>query len=547
MDYELQPHLLARYFAGFLARRSGLAASENERFTELIRELSLSLEEGHSCLAVSEKARTLLEKSPLVSAGADTPLVLHSNRLYLQRYFQYESRLAAQLCERAGRTREIPELDGLLDRWFAPETGEPDWQRRAAAVALCKSLCIISGGPGTGKTTTVVRILGLLLAAEGAELRIALAAPTGKAAMRLQESVAGSLESLRVPLEIASRFPTGARTLHRLLGVIRHAPRFRHHAERPLPLDVLVIDEASMVDLAMMSKVVDALPPTARLILLGDKDQLASVESGSVLPDMIRSLPDNTALLQKSYRFDAGIKALATAINRGDGEGAWAILSAGEPANVGLLTGSSIGAIGRRYAAYMETVTKVAEVGVRAVFRAFAAFQVLCPGRHGSRGVAALNAAVEKHLRRKGYACQAEQWYPGRPVLITTNEYSLELYNGDVGICLPDPVDGEMKVWFERGDGGLRGYLPARLPRHETVFAMTIHKSQGSEFGEVLVILPEEESRLLNRQLLYTGVTRAKERVRIVASKSIFVYAVGGDYPRSSGLADLLQIEGTSM
>jgi exodeoxyribonuclease V alpha subunit len=540
MSQDIQIRLLDAHFSRFLADRCGLESESRARFQELVQNLSLAMDNGHSCLQVEQDDAALLAQSALVSAGEKTPLVLLHGRLYLHRYYQYESRLAVQLKCLAGKEHACPDMQKMLDDAFGVETDETNWQKKAAETALKKWLAIISGGPGTGKTTTVVKILGLLLQAEGTDLQIALAAPTGKAAMRLQESISNSVKGLSFPNEILEKIPLGASTLHRLLGVRRNSPQFRHNSANPLPWDVVVVDEASMVDLAMMSKVVDSLRPGARLILLGDKDQLASVESGAVLFDCIRSLPHNTVELKKSYRFDTGIKTLATAINRGAGKEAWDVLAGDEFDNVSVLRNSYFDYIGEMYSAYIEVVYRAAQPDLQEVFNAFGRFQVLCATRHGNRGVQRLNAVIESYLKRKGYSAVADHWYAGRPVLITANDYSLDLFNGDIGICLPDPSDGRMKVWFERGDGSFKSCLPYRIPRCETVYAMTIHKSQGSEFSEVVVILPEDESRLLNRQLVYTAVTRAKEFVHIVASKKILVYALQSDYPRYSGLSQML-------
>ncbi len=541
MNVETQAGLFDLHFSRFMAERSGLAPKEEKQFAELVQRLSMSMANGHSCLPVKQSEQTILLQSPLVSSSSVTPLIVCLGRLYLNRYYSYEARLAKQLLAIAVKEHDVKGFQQLLDDCFGRDGLEPDWQKKAAEVALSRSLCIISGGPGTGKTTTVVKIIGLLLQAHGLGLRIALAAPTGKAAMRLQEAIGNSLSTLDFPEPIITAIPTAASTLHRLLGVQRNRPQFRHNSQNPLPWDVLVIDEASMVDLAMMSKVVDALKAESRLILLGDKDQLASVESGAVLPDCIRSLPGNTVELKKSYRFDTGIKTLAAAINAGDGELAWSILADDSFHNVSLLRNSYISYIGDKYSEYMEVVQNVSEFGMESVFRAYSRFQVLCSTRQGSRGVKMINSGVESYLKIGGYDCLSTPWYLGRPVLITANDYHLELFNGDIGICLPDQEDGSLKVWFERGDGTFKSCLPYRIPRCETVYAMTIHKSQGSEFNEVMVILPVDENRLLNRQLIYTAVTRAKEFVEIVASKKILVYALQSDYPRHSGLAQMLE------
>ena len=537
------PRLLDIHLGRFLAGRSGLTGRERARFEEIVRRVSADLAAGHSCLAVTEEERALLVRSPLVSADGATPLILDEDRLYLQRYFLYESRLARQLCHFAGRLHRLADGAQLLEQCFGPDDEEVDYQKRAASVALHRSLAIISGGPGTGKTTTVVRIIGLLLQTLGPELRVALAAPTGKAANRLMESIGDSLPALGFPREIIASIPAHASTLHRLLGVQRHRPEFRHNHANPLPYDVVVVDEASMVDLALMSKLVDALSPDCRLILLGDKDQLVSVESGAVLADCIASLPDNTVELKKSYRFERGIRSLAEAINGGDGEEAWRLLTADDPPNVTLLRNSYLSRVAECYGMFMERALCCQPHEMESLFRYFAKFRVLCATRSGPRGVDGVNRAVEHILKQRGYDLSSP-WYVGRPVLVTANDYSLELFNGDIGICLPDPADGRIKVWFEQPGGPPRSIIPNRLPRCETVWAMTIHKSQGSEFGEVMVLLPEVENRLLSRQLVYTAVTRAKEYVQVVASKIIFVYALQSDYPRSSGLARMLERQG---
>jgi exodeoxyribonuclease V alpha subunit len=370
---------------------------------------------------------------------------------------------------------------------------------------------------------------------------MALAAPTGKAAMRLSQSIGGSLDRLQLPEEVKAAIPTEAKTLHRLLGFIRHSPQFRHNRQQPMGWDVVVVDEASMVDLAMMSKLVDALKPGARLLLLGDKDQLASVESGAVLGDFIQSLPDNTIELKKTYRFDDNIKFLAERVNAGDSDGAWTLLADPQVPNVTVLQAELIDFLGRQYAGYMAEVCRYPQTNVTEIFEKFNRFQVLCAVHYGHRGVVGINRGVETFLARQGFDCRPDSWYPGRPVLITRNEYSLDLFNGDIGICLPDLADGSSKVWFEQSDGGLRSYSPYRLPSCETVFAMTIHKSQGSEFDEVVVVLPEEDNRILSRELLYTAFTRSRKMVKLVAGRQVFAQALSRKIERCSGLADLLQ------
>ena len=560
--------LLDRHFADFLAGRSGLAGADRERFFELAARVSAALEDGHSCLPLTGEEEALLRTSPLVSDGGRTPLVVHNRRLYLHRYYHYETRLAGRIKAMAALTLDPGRGDELLDGYFGIGREAFDGQRRAAMMALRKVLTIICGGPGTGKTTTVVKILAILLqAAEGRLPAIALAAPTGKAAMRLSESVGGSVQRLALPEGIAEAMPSGASTLHRLLGVLRNSPRFRHNRENPIPFDIVVVDEASMVDLALMSKLVDALKPGARLLLLGDRDQLASVESGAVLGDLIRSLPDNTVTLEKTYRFDENIKKLATAINAADGDSAWSLLQDPSAENTSLLGTDFFDALIEPYVRFLKASQQLeGESGkgkesekleiesrrgeghsfqlptanFQLLFSRFNSFRVLCAVHYGNRGVEAVNRRIELALARRGYLSRNEVWYPGRPVLVTRNDYGLELFNGDIGICLKDTRSGDLKVWFERPDGGLKSYPPHRLPRCETAFAMTIHKSQGSEFDEVAVILPEEDNPILSRELLYTAVTRAKKAVRLASDKDILRLSVSRNTVRHSGLAEFL-------
>lgn len=534
--------LLDRYFASFLTARSGLTGGEAAIFQRTVSELSAAMSAGHVCLPVAEEVAAVLGSSPLVSAGdLVTPLILRDGRLYLHRYYRYEHRLADQLRALAHRTCKIEEGRNLLDELFPPQ-GE-DWQRRAAEVARQRALCIITGGPGTGKTYTVAKIIALLLKEHGAGLRLALAAPTGKAAMRLAESLGQGLKTIALPEDLAAAIPTRASTLHRLLGVRPDSPRFRHNADNPLPFDVVVVDEASMVDLAMMSKLVDALSPEARLILLGDRDQLASVEAGAVLADCSRALPDNTVELQKTFRFDAGIRQLASLVNENKAAEAWKLLQGGEFPQITLHRQIAFGQAVDRCFDYMRLVAEARDASQYSeIFARFNAFRVLCAVRQGSRGVIAVNQAIERGLRSRGCSIPvAETWYPGRPVMVTSNDYSLDLFNGDIGICLPDlAAGGRIKIWFEKADGRLRSVLPYRLAGCETVFAMTIHKSQGSEFDEVLIVLPEQDTPVLSRELVYTAITRAKRGVALLAEETILQTALERSSKRQSGLAGML-------
>ncbi len=538
--------LIDSQFAKFLAGRASLSGSERAAFQEIIQNLSVSMGSGNSCLPVSDAEQRLLEKSGLTGTE-EYPLRIWNRHLYLQRTFAHEYQLAKSIKKLSQQLSRCTADSDLLDRLFGETAaGETDWQREAAVRALANRFLIISGGPGTGKTFTVVKVLLLLLASIGTDLRIALAAPTGKAAMRLQESISSSAAGLSLPGDLQDAVPGGASTIHRLLGAKRFSPSFRHNRENPLPYDVVVLDEASMVDLALMAKLVDALPPQCRLILLGDKNQLASVESGAVLADLMAALPANAVELKKSYRFDSGIKHFAEAINSGDSDMAWKVLEGKEPANV-IRMNKDVAQYGaEKYLRFMEAVrTARTEEEYRELFVILRSFQILCGLRRGRAGVSGVNSEIEKLLTAEGYDCTNSLWYVGRPVMATRNSYALSIFNGDVGICLPDLQQPELvKVWFERPDGGLSAILPSRLGSCETVYALTIHKSQGTEIGEVLVLLPEEPSELISRELLYTAVTRAVKRVILASDRTVFAAAVAGRIERSTGLREMLLEEG---
>lgn len=517
--------------------------------------------------------RAQLAASPLVAtAGGYAPLTLDGDRLYLSRYHAYEARLAEALLGLATARPPVDEaqLGESLARLFARNTQSPDWQRLAAAQAVRRNLAVISGGPGTGKTTTVVRLLASLLEQPGGErLAIGLAAPTGKAAARMAEAIRNAKADLPVSDAVKNLLPEEARTLHRLLGSHGDSPRVRHHAENPLPLDVLVVDEASMVDLALMAKLVDALPPGARLILLGDKDQLAAVEAGAVFAELCEGrgldataaaeleritgqpvpaetptsrLGDSVVLLTHSHRFagDSGIGELARRINAGDARGTLALLREGRADlawNAGPLQAALLERLDAGYAPFISAARRGDPT---AAFAAFAEFRALTAQREGPWGVAGINEALEARIKRRLGIASRERWYPGRAVMVRQNDYALGLFNGDVGICLPTPHG--LRVFFE-GEDGHRPFSPARLPSHDSAFAMTVHKSQGSEFREVLLVLPEQPSPLLSRSLFYTGITRARQRVEIWGLPQRLAEAVSTRAERAAGLAERLARE----
>lgn len=491
---------------------------------------------------------------------ATAPLVLDGHRLYLRRLWRSEGAVARGLAERMCDHDDVPEaLAASLDTLFGPATpGEIDDQRIACALALRQRLAVISGGPGTGKTTTVTRLLALLQmqarATQEMPLHIRLVAPTGKAAARLSGSIAAALTRLACPEDIVATLPTEASTVHRLLGARPHTRHFRHHHDNPLALDVLVVDEASMVDLALMNALLASLPAHARLILLGDKDQLASVEAGAVLGELCGDaegfspavahmlhqisgqevtasaetspMSDHVVTLRKSYRFtqESGIGALARAINAGQYRQLRACWAHGfediaflpvDPEHPQAL----IAHAAKAYQAYLTALKE--SVSPSEVLMRFGQFQVLCALRRGPWGVEGLNEAIAERLHQQGHIDSTSGWYAGRPVMVTRNDAQLGLYNGDIGIALPDVnSDGRLRVFFEGATPGeVRAIMPGRLNDVDTVFAMTVHKSQGSEFDHVLFVVPGQPNPIMTRELLYTGVTRARRRCEIATTR----------------------------
>ena len=529
--------------------------------------------------AISEWRSALLESGVVAKPGEWQPLVLdEQNRLYLHRYWDYEQRLARALIQRS-RPVELPIdqrrlSEGLDDLFQAPDGQVTDWQKSAAATAVLRNLSVISGGPGTGKTSTVVRILALLRQQPGGEeLRVALTAPTGMAAARLQQSIRDSKAGLMLTPRQLDTIPEQASTLHRLLGVRRQGTGFRHHRDHPLPLDVLILDEASMVDVALMTKLVDALPEQARLILLGDRDQLASVEAGAVLGDIcsdceapepsfaeklgqitnqqiqsvespLNVLSNSVVLLRHSYRFTAesAIGRLARAVNRGETVEAIELLRTGGAQNELDWLDGQYRTVELAADHYAELFAQI-EAGMSAqeLFAKLQAFRLLCVLREGPFGVKQLNIAITRRLKEKGCIRENREWYPGRPVMLTRNDYQLNLYNGETGIVLPHPDQpGELSVAFRAADEGVRWVSPSRLPFCETVYALTVHKSQGSEFQQVLLHLPDRDTPVLCRELLYTAITRSKSRFRLAGPEALFRTALERRMKRSSGLADML-------
>ena len=729
---------LDRAFAAFLAREvpdapaplllAAALASHQLGRGHVCLDLAQTLAEPDLALSLPPEGDSLEDPPPLPSAllgeltladwqealthplivghgPGSTPLVLDATRLYLRRYWHHEREIRHHIAARLGKsddtcrspgspavrridegadrrpaetthTAETETLSAALSALFPPST-TLDWQKAACALATRSPFAVITGGPGTGKTTTVVKLLALLQTlalGEGRRaLRIRLAAPTGKAAARLNESIAGQVSSLQLeglaPLLAAPEKPEGSNplwepnllgdkavdhlrraiptevtTLHRLLGSRPDTRHFRHNARHPLPLDVLVVDEASMVDVEMMAALLDALPPRARLVLLGDKDQLASVEAGSVLGDLCaraegghyrpetadwlaeatgQALPPEMidpagapldqaiAMLRVSHRFDAasGIGQLARAVNRdaacrekraairevlGHGyadlshlkletdrdRGLERLVVSGHPAGFpdrGKSAGEGRIVNGKTlpppvgYRHYLEVMQNLdvmkhaspeanpdgesdreaLDDWARQVLAAHGQFQLLCALRRGPWGVEGLNERIRAALEKEGLIDSGDGrrlWYPGRPVLVTRNDYGLGLMNGDIGItlALPQP-SGEgnahqgpaLRVAFPAGDGSgrIKWVLPSRLQAVETVFAMTVHKSQGSEFTHTALLLPDAPNPILTRELVYTGITRARHWLTLVETgRGQLLDAVERRVMRVSGL-----------
>jgi len=533
---------LDKAFARFLGHRSTLSDTQQQAFEDLVSSVSYQQTQGHNCIRITPENRNLLLSSGLAELAnqqhTPLPLVIEQDRLYLHRYWSYENALANKIKNITTHTKQtVSDLETALDRYFTPTKDiEIDWQREAAKIAITQSFSIITGGPGTGKTTTVVKILALLQELTTRPLHIALAAPTGKAAMRLQESIGANKATLPSTDAIKELIPETVTTLHRLLGAKPPSPYFRHDAHNPLVHDLIVVDEASMVDLALMSKLLDALKPGTRLILLGDKDQLASVESGAVLTDLTTALPAHTLELQKSHRFSGTIKDLAIAVNQQQPNTAWQYLHTTDE-TVALLKQDLISYIAEQQLPYLFLVKNNADF--LDIYRAFNRFQVLCSNNQGKNGVRDINYCVEQKLFTQKHIHLSGLWYAGRPIMITQNNAALHLYNGDIGLCLPDKAqNNKLMVFFQNANGTVKKYLPARLPNCETVFAMTIHKSQGSEFEDVLLVLPENINPVLTKELLYTGITRAKKTLKLAATKAVFTATVTQKIERVTGLID---------
>lgn len=585
----------------FLARQAKTLRPELGVVTALA---SRATRQGHTCLplsaitaelreagldpaayAATEGLRAVLLESGMVGfAGSGCPLILdEKGRVYLLRYFREEQAVAQALLL---RTRGLASVNlaqarPLLQELFPQRTADPaaiDWQRTAAALALLKRLVVITGGPGSGKTYTVARILAIMLALTPGKLRIGLAAPTGKAALRLQESIRFARQSL--PAGLGARVPDQAQTVHRLLRFQPEQQLFLHHLGNPLHLDLLIVDEASMIDISLMASLLSALPASCRLILLGDRDQLASVEAGSLLvdicgpgneggvrwssvlhrqlteltacryacPESDQAIDDSLVVLQQSYRFaqQSGVARLAQAVTMANLAELSALLEQqGEDVRVVEATGNAEitmlkEQISRLYAPLFTAA------GPQEALLIFSANRILCALREGPTGVEGINALAEQLFRHSGRIASGQRIYQGLPLMILHNDYTVGLFNGDTGIVWPDD-QGTLRAWFWDDTNDVRAIPLASLPAWQPAFAMTVHKAQGSEFEQVVLVCPQEDKPILTAELLYTAVTRARKTITVFAGREVLQQAILRRVARHSGLADRLRGEGSEL
>ena len=595
------------HFAKLIAELDG---SDNAPLTLAACLVSQAVANKHVCLflpafsqrilAVSDEAHDAvlcpdihqwiarLKESPVVGApGEIKPLILDDeSRLYLYRYWQYEKDLGDAINKRVADNSiaNAPHcLRETLDRIFPVDKKDSfDRQKLAALVCALKNICVITGGPGTGKTTTVAKILAVLLEiSQDHHLNIVMAAPTGKAAVRLRESIISSKTRIQTSRKILDAIPENPQTLHRLLQPVIGTAHFKYNNENPLPADIVVVDEASMVDMALMIKLMQAVPDHARLILIGDKDQLASVETGSVLGDICKqqsdlitsslhkylinwmnnkditdlnynesacTIEDCIVTLTENYRFSDHkyLETFIKAVKSDKFEALADLFQSSDPTVLEMCKFENLTQFQQKietdilngYASYLKTDN------VSDALMKFETFKILCVQNKGYFGVVGINRLAETVLMAHQLIDPTVQWYKGRPILINSNDYSLDVFNGDMGIIWPESNQShaEMFAYFPGRDGNMKKILPQRLPAHETGYAMTIHKTQGSEFDTVLMILPTYDSPLLTRELLYTGITRTRKKLTIWAEPYILKTAMSRKIQRHSGLSGLLSV-----
>ncbi|GGA87737.1 RecBCD enzyme subunit RecD [Arenimonas soli] len=551
----LHERALARALARWVLGHGG-----SEQLAVLAGRAAVAELAGDTALApLDQVVRAALRREPLVGDGS-TPssFVLDADgRFFLWRNHQHEGDVAAAIAARRAAGTPLPLADELLSALFPGGDAGLDGAQRAAVSGVGgRRFFVLTGGPGTGKTTTVLRMLLRLqrdgVAGEG----IAVAAPTGKAAQRLVQSLRQESARLRDHLSadwqpaLDALPTTEALTVHRLLGWSPAVNAYRRGPESPIEAGIVVVDEASMLDLSQLRALLRALREDAVLVLVGDADQLNPVGAGSVLMDLVAVLEAQGAVdivrLRHSFRADAMLQPVNAAVREGDGEAfAAALASAGDRANLRTVeTAAAVAREARRWADGLAEAGPPAgadePTDASAALRQLADRQLLCALRDGPYGADALNAAIESHLRLRWQVAADTVWYPGRVVMITRNHYGAGLFNGDLGLCLRDGR-GRLKVWFE-SEAGARAFAPGALPAHDPAWAITIHKSQGSEYGHVAVLLPPDpEHRILSRQLLYTGLSRAKRSVEVWGPQASLDAALARAVRRAGGLAARLE------
>jgi len=579
-------------FAEFIA---GLCKNKDSTFFFLMVLISSWTEKGHICLDLNnlsdedirsiidtagitlphiEKIKAILNSSSCIGRPGETaPLILDENRLYFERFYSSEKELINRINLRIKKNIKFSEktekeIAGVLKGLF-PVTNEIDWQAVAALTSLLKYFTVISGGPGTGKTTTVIKILILLielnskglLHSPDKPLNIVLCAPTGKAAARLIEAIENSKKKINYSEEILALVPDEGYTIHRLLNNLSD--------KNNTPPDVIIIDEASMVDLSILARLFSSIPDLTRVILLGDKDQLASVEAGAVLGDICTGISeykyseafyrnigkflkinikaennnqpdirDSIVLLNKNYRFKGNLYSLSIAVNSGDTAKAFNILKS---------SNSEISWIDPEKNTMYRTILQknllglyleyIKETDIEKAFNIFDSFRVLCALRRGPFGVVTTNNWIEQILKNQGLINPYRRFYNNRPVLITKNDYNTGLLNGDIGIIRKDKkAEDNLYAFFKDGSGSFKKISPYKLPEHETVYSMTVHKSQGSEFEKVILILPDKPGPIITRELIYTGITRTKSDIQIISRESVLKYGISNFIKRTSGI-----------
>lgn len=610
LQQQLRISPITRYFTGFLAERFGekrpivlkavalamhknmqgdvgVDLRSNPKSEHLFTDYTSSRHDEDVDICGEDDWASKISDSPVLSDGTSpTPLVLDSGRLYIRKMWVYETQLADAIKRKANQLQNIDAKTTaeIINRLFDLQPNTTDWQAVACVNSAISNFSVITGGPGTGKTYTVLRLLALLIelqqkSGNGDIPRIALAAPTGKAAARVTESISRDVEGLRTTDAVRLAIPQQAKTLHRLLGYKHNSPEFRHNQDNPLPYDVVVTDEASMIDLAMMNRLINAVRPDAKLILIGDKDQLASVEAGAVLGDIcaapgdelnrftgeninrlhhcglhtdtIAAAQNGSSLsncitelrVSRRFRENTGIARLATAVNLQQADEVRTLLNDANYSELKAVPHKNRNAEIRAYGEFLK-VLQEKDLNPQQAFQHLEKKQILCAHRRGNLGTQQLNSVLEKYIRPAYGSYSRGEWFPGRVIMITENDYHNNLFNGDIGITLLNRKKDRLEVWFRTSSDsgtGFDSFTTAQLGGFESACAISVHKSQGSEYEEVIFVLPEKSSPVLTKELCYTALTRARKRFTIIGDQHIIAETVKETISRSSGLTEKLQ------